>query len=240
MMVGLRTETELPSTYKAFEVTSPGKFTPVVRSLVAPCSGQVRLRVEACGVCHTDSATVDGQFPGLTLPRVPGHEVIGRIDAIGPDVTKWKVGQRVGVGFFGGEDGTCESCGRGDFVNCTKPVVNGVTIDGGYAEVMIAEARATVAIPDELSSADAAPLLCAGVTTFNALRNAGIRTGGLVAVQGVGGLGHLGIQFAQRMGFHTVAIGLGADAAQLAKSLGAHAYIDSAVEDPASKLQSGR
>jgi alcohol dehydrogenase, propanol-preferring len=236
-IVGLTTETEVTTTYKAYEITSPGEFTQVVRPLVEPGPGQIRLRVEACGVCHTDSATVDGQFPGLTFPRVPGHEVIGRIDAIGPDVRRWQVGQRVGVGFFGGEDGGCESCQRGDFINCINPIINGVTIDGGYAEVMIAEARATVAIPDELSSVDAAPLLCAGVTTFNALRNAGIRAGGLVAIQGIGGLGHLGIQFARRMGFHTVAIGLGADGGPLAKRLGARRYIDSEVENPGSRLQ---
>ena len=227
----------MTTTYRAYEITSPGKFAPVVRPLVEPGPGQVRLRVEACGVCHTDSVTVDGQFPGLTLPRVPGHEVIGRLDAIGPDVKTRQVGQRVGVGFFGGEDGVCESCQRGDFINCINPIINGVTIDGGYAEVMIAQARATVAIPDELSSVDAAPLLCTGVTTFNALRNAGIRTGGLVAVQGIGGLGHLGIQFARRMGFRTVAIGLGADGAPLAKRLGAHLYIDGEVDNPGSRLQ---
>jgi propanol-preferring alcohol dehydrogenase len=225
-----------PSTYKAFEVTEPGKFTEVSRPLTEPGPGQVRLRVEACGVCHSDSATVEAQFPGLTLPRVPGHEVIGRIDAIGPDVKKWSIGQRVGTGYLGGEDNVGDECGRGDFANCKNPVINGVTTDGGYAEVMIAEARGIVAIPDELSSFDAAPLLCAGVTTFNALRNAGIRTGGVVAVQGLGGLGHLGIQFARRMGFHTVAVGLGADGAQPAKDLGAHSYIDSGVDDPATKL----
>jgi propanol-preferring alcohol dehydrogenase len=223
--------------YKAFEVREPGKLTEVLRAVIEPGPQQVRLRVEACGVCHSDSGTIEAMFPGLSLPRVPGHEVIGRIEAIGADVKKWSIGQRVGTGFLGGEDNTCDPCKRGDFANCKNPVINGVTTDGGYAEVMIAEARGIVSIPDELSSVDAAPLLCAGVTTFNALRNAGIRAGGVVAVQGLGGLGHLGIQFARRMGFHTVAVGRGPDGAQLATDLGAHSYIDSESEDPASKLQ---
>jgi alcohol dehydrogenase, propanol-preferring len=158
------------------------------------------------------------------LPRVPGHEVVGRIEALGSGVSKWKIGQRVGVGLIAGEDGVCEPCRRGDTVNCQNPVVSGVTTDGGYAEVMIAEARAIASVPDELTSADAAPLLCAGITTYNALRNAGLRGGDLVAVQGVGGLGHLGIQFARHMGFRTVAIGRGRDKEKPAKNLGAHIY----------------
>jgi len=182
--------------------------------------------VEACGICHTDAATVNGIFPGLTLPRVPGHEVVGRIEALGSRVSKWKIGQRVGVGLVAGEDGVCEPCRRGDIVNCQNPVLSGITVDGGYAEVMIAEARAIASIPDELGSAEAAPLLCAGITTYNALRNAGLRGGDLVAVQGVGGLGHLGVQFAGHMGFRTVAIGRGREKEKLAKDLGAHAYID--------------
>jgi alcohol dehydrogenase, propanol-preferring len=224
------------ATYKAIEISSPNKFALVDRSLVEPRAGQVRVRVEACGVCHTDAATVSGTYPGLVLPRVPGHEIVGRVDAIGPGVS-WQLGQRVGLGFFGGEDGTCEACRRGDFVNCSNPVVPGVTVDGGYAEMVIAEARALAAIPDELNSAEAAPLLCAGVTTFNGLRNAGLRAGDLVAVQGIGGLGHLGVQFANRMGFHTVAIGKGADKEKLAKELGAHRYIDGAAENPVEILQ---
>jgi D-arabinose 1-dehydrogenase-like Zn-dependent alcohol dehydrogenase len=182
-------------------------------------------------------ATVTGTYPGLNLPRVPGHEVVGRIEALGAGVTRWEIGQRVGVGFFGGEDGVCEPCRRGDMVDCQNPVTPGVTVDGGYAEVMIAEARGIASIPDELSSAEAAPLLCAGITTYNALRNAGVRGGDLVAVQGIGGLGHLGVQFARHMGFRTVAIGRGSDKEKLAKDLGAHVYIDTTVEDAAAVLQ---
>src|SRR6202790_3129061 len=187
-------------TYKAVEVSEPGVLRVVERPISEPGAGQVRVRVEACGICHTDAATVMGIYPGLTLPRVPGHEVVGRIEALGRGVSRWKIGQRVGVGLIAGEDGVCESCRRGDIVNCQNPVVSGVTSDGGYAEVMIAEARGISSIPDELSSADAAPLLCAGITTYNALRNAGLRGGDLVAVQGIGGLGHLGVQFARHMG----------------------------------------
>jgi len=193
--------------------------------------------VEACGICHTDAATVTGTYPGLVLPRVPGHEVVGRIEALGSGVSKWKIGQRVGVGFFGGEDGVCEPCRRGDIVNCQNPVIPGVTVDGGYAEMMIAEARGIASIPAELTSVEAAPLLCAGITTYNALRNAGLRGGDLVAVQGVGGLGHLGIQFGRQMGFRTVAIGRGREKEKLAKDLGAHVYIDAAGDDPATVLQ---
>jgi alcohol dehydrogenase, propanol-preferring len=224
-------------TYKAVEVSAPGTFRLAERPVVEPGVGQVRIRVEACGICHSDTATVGAVYPGLKLPRVPGHEVVGRIEALGSAVSKWKVGQRVGVGFFGGEDGVCEPCRRGDPVNCQNPVIPGITVDGGYAEVMIAEARGIASIPDELKSVEAAPLLCAGITTFNALRNAALRGGDLVAVQGIGGLGHLGIQFARRMGFRTVAIGRGRDKEQLAKTLGAHIYVDSAVDDPAALLQ---
>lgn len=227
----------MTSTYTAVQVTAPMKLEVVERPMVEPGAGQVRVRVEACGVCHTDALTVSGAFPGLTLPRVPGHEIVGRVDAIGPRVERWKLGDRVGLGFFGGEDGVCDACRRGDFVNCAHPITPGITVDGGYAEIVIAEARALVAIPGDLASADAAPLLCAGVTTFNALRNAGLRAGDVVAVQGIGGLGHLGLQFAQRMGFHTVALGLGADMAALALDLGAHRYVDAAVEDAVAVLQ---
>ena len=223
--------------YKAVEVSEPGSLRVVERSTIEPGIGQVRLRVEACGVCHSDAATIEGQFPGLTLPRVPGHEVVGRIEEVGPGVSNWKIGQRVGVGFFGGEDGQCEPCRRGDFVNCVRPIIPGITTDGGYAELMIAEARALASIPDELTSTEAAPLLCAGITTYNALRNAGLRSGDLVAIQGVGGLGHLGIQFARRMGFRTVALARGGDKEKLAKDLGAHTYIDTGVEDGAGALQ---
>src|SRR5712671_5744527 len=225
------------TSYKAVEVSAPGVLRIVERSVSEPGASQVRIRVEACGICHTDAATVTGIYPGLTLPRVPGHEVVGRIEALGTGVSRWKIGQRVGVGLIAGEDGVCESCRRGDIVNCQNPVTSGVTVDGGYAEVMIAEARAVSSVPDELTSAEAAPLLCAGITTYNALRNAGLRGGDLVAVQGIGGLGHLGIQFARHMGFRTVAIGRGSEKEKLAKNLGAHEYVDTAVEDAASALQ---
>src|SRR5258705_10941445 len=224
-------------TYKAVEVYEPGKLRIVERSIPEPGPNQVRIRVEACGICHTDAATVTGTYPGLNLPRVPGHEVVGRIEALGSGVSRWKIGQRVGVGFFGGEDGVCEPCRRGDIVNCQNAVIPGVTVDGGYAEVMIAEARGIASIPDELSSTEAAPLLCAGITTYNALRNASLRGGDLVAVQGIGGLGHLGIQFARHMGFRTVAIGRGREKEKLAKDLGAHIYIDTAAEDASAALQ---
>jgi propanol-preferring alcohol dehydrogenase len=224
-------------TYKAVEVSSPGVLRVVERQISEPGPGQVRIRVEACGICHTDAATITGAYPGLALPRVPGHEVVGRIEALGSGVSRWKIGQRVGVGLIAGEDGVCEPCRRGDMVNCQNPVVSGVTVDGGYAEVMIAEARGIASIPDDLNSVEAAPLLCAGITTYNALRNAGLRGGDLVAVQGIGGLGHLGVQFARRLGFHTVAIGRGGDKGKLAKDLGAHVYIDTALDDAVAVLQ---
>ena len=227
----------MKGTYKAVQVSAPGTLQVVERPVTEPAAGQVRIRVEACGICHTDAYTINGTYPGLTLPRVPGHEVIGRIEALGQGVSRWKIGQRVGVGLIAGEDGVCEPCRRGDMVSCEHPVVSGVTADGGYAEVMIAEARGIAAVPDELTSAEAAPLLCAGVTTYNALRNASLRAGDLVAVQGIGGLGHLGVQFARHTGFRTVAIGRGRDKEKLAKDLGARLYIDAAVEDTATVLQ---
>ena len=228
---------QMAKTYKAVEVSAPGSLRVVERTIPEPGPGQVRIRVEACGVCHTDAATVTGAYPGLTLPRVPGHEVVGRVEALGSGVSKWKIGQRVGVGLIAGEDGVCEPCRRGDMVNCQNPVLSGMTVDGGYAEMMIAEARGIAPIPDELTSVEAAPLFCAGITTYNALRNAGLRGGDLVAVQGIGGLGHLGIQFARHMGFRTVAIGRGREKKPLAHELGAHVYIDTAVEDPGAVLQ---
>jgi D-arabinose 1-dehydrogenase-like Zn-dependent alcohol dehydrogenase len=224
------------NTYTAVEVSAPGALRVVERPIPNPGPGQVRIRVEACGICHTDSHTVDADYPGVSLPRVPGHEVVGRIDAIGPGVSGWKIDQRVGVGLVAGADGVCEPCKRGDSVNCQNPVLLGVTADGGYAEVMVAEARGIASIPDDLSSADAAPLLCAGVTTYNALRNSGLRSGDLVAVQGIGGLGHLGVQYARQMGFRTVAIGRGSDKEKLAKDLGANVFIDAAAEDAAAAL----
>src|SRR6267378_6669164 len=227
----------MKSTYKAVEVSAPNVLKVVERPIPEPAPGQVRIRVEACGICHTDAATITGIYPGLKLPRVPGHEVVGHIEALGSGVSKWKIGQRVGVGFFGGEDGVCEPCRRGNMGQCQNPVTPGVTVDGGYAEVMVAEAHGIAAIPDELTSVEAAPLLCAGITTYNALRNAGLRGGDLVAVQGIGGLGHLGVQFARHMGFRTVAIGRGREKEKLAKDLGAHVYIDTAVDDAAAVLQ---
>ncbi len=197
----------------------------------------MRIRVEACGVCHSDSATVDGAFPGMVYPRVPGHEVVGRIDALGSGVKGWAVGQRVGVGFLAGFCGYCEFCRSDDLVNCRNQEFTGVHHDGGYAEVMIAKASGLVSIPDDLSSADAAPLLCAGLTTFSALRNAPAKAGDLVAVLGIGGLGHLGVQYARHMGFEVVAIARGADKADLARKLGAHHFIDSAANDAGSALQ---
>src|SRR5690348_16346696 len=227
----------MTSAYKAVEVSTPGTLRVVERQVSEPGTGQVRIRVEACGICHTDAATVTGIYPGLKLPRVPGHEVVGRIEALGSRVSRWKIGQRVGVGLIAGEDGLCEPCRRGDAVNCQNPVVSGVTADGGYAELMVTEARGLASIPDELSSVEAAPLLCAGITTYNALRNGGLRGGDLVAVQGIGGLGHLGVQFARHMGFHTVAIGRGDDKEKLARELGAHLYIDTSVDDAAVVVQ---
>jgi D-arabinose 1-dehydrogenase-like Zn-dependent alcohol dehydrogenase len=227
----------MANTYKAVEVGAPGSLRIVERPIPQPSEGQVLIRVEACGICHTDSFTVEGQFPGLRFPRVPGHEVTGRIEAIGSSASQWRVGQRVGVGFFGGYDGHCELCRRGDFINCQNLTISGITIDGGYAEMMIADANAVVSLPDSLNAVDAAPLLCAGVTTYNALRNAPLRSGDLVAVQGIGGLGHLGIQFARRMGFRTVAIARGSEKEKLAKELGALSYIDVRTEDPAATLQ---
>src|SRR5438552_15465938 len=207
-------------TYKAVQATQPGKLEVVERAIIEPAFGQVRIRVEACGVCHSDALAVEGSFPGLTFPRVPGHEVIGKIEAIGPGVQGWKEGQRVGVGFMGGHCGHCANCRRGDFVNCQNQPISGIHSDGGYAEMMIAQASGLAAIPDDLLSTEAAPLLCAGLTTFNALRNSKARPGELVAIQGVGGLGHLGIQFARRMGFRVAAIARGSARESLAKKLG--------------------
>lgn len=222
-------------TYRAIEITRPGEFSVASKPLLDPGPDQVRIRVEACGVCHSDSATVEGLFP-IDWPRVPGHEVVGRIDAIGSGVHGWAVGQRVGVGFLGGSCGYCEFCRNGDLVNCRNQEYTGVHHDGGYAEVIIAKASGLVSVPDDLSSVDAAPLLCAGLTTFSALRNAPAKAGDLVAVLGVGGLGHLAVQYARHMGFEVAAIARGADKAELAKKLGAHHYINSAATDPAAAL----
>ena len=208
----------------------------VERPVPKPERREVRIKVEACGICHSDSYPVEGTFPGIKYPIVPGHEVAGRVDGVGADVTTWKVGQRVGVGWFGGNCGVCPSCRRGDFIHCRVGKVTGLHYDGGYAEYMVAPIEALAAIPDDLSAVDAGPLLCAGITTFNALRHSGARAGDLVAILGIGGLGHLGVQFARRMGFHTVAIARGQDKRALALELGAHRYIDSQAEDVAKEL----
>jgi D-arabinose 1-dehydrogenase-like Zn-dependent alcohol dehydrogenase len=223
---------------KAVQVSKPGgNFEIVERPIPQPGRDEVRIKVEACGVCHSDVLVKENYWPGIQYPRVPGHEIAGRIDAIGPDVTLWKPGQRVGVGWHGGHCFECEPCRRGDFVNCKFEKITGIHFDGGYAEFVIVGAEAVASMPDDLAADDAAPLLCAGITVFNALRNVGARAGDTVAVQGLGGLGHLGIQYARQMGFRTLAIGRGADKQSLAKKLGAHEYIDSAAGDPAQALQ---
>jgi alcohol dehydrogenase, propanol-preferring len=226
----------MSATYRAIELSGPGKFSEVRKPLLDPGPNQVRIRVEACGVCHSDAATVDGLFP-IDWPRVPGHEVVGRIDALGSGVQGWAIDQRVGVGFLGGFCGYCEFCRDGDLVNCRNQEYTGIHHDGGYAEKMIAKASGLVSIPDDLSSANAAPLLCAGITTFSALRNAPAKAGDLVAVLGIGGLGHLAVQYARHMGFEVAAIARGTNAAELAKKLGAHHYIDSAATEPVGALQ---
>ena len=223
---------------KVAQVSSPGAdFEIVERDIPAPDAGYVRIKVQACGVCHSDVLTKEGLWPGIQYPRVPGHEVAGIIDEVGDGVTAWKAGQRVGVGWHGGQDNTCRECRRGDFRNCRNLKVCGISYDGGYQQYMVAPVEALVAIPDGLSDTDAAPLLCAGITTYNALRHSGALPGDLVAVQGVGGLGHLGIQFANKFGYKVAAIGRGPDNATLAKKLGAHVYLDSQSTNPAEALQ---
>jgi D-arabinose 1-dehydrogenase-like Zn-dependent alcohol dehydrogenase len=222
---------------KAVQVAKANADLEVVeRDIPDPKPRQVRIKVQACGICHSDVFTVTGAFPGIQYPRVPGHEVVGIIDAMGADVPDWKMGMRVGVGWHGGHCGHCDSCRRGDFLTCRVGQVPGIAYDGGYAEYMIAPFEALVSIPDDLKSEDAAPLLCAGITTFNALRHSGAHSGDLVAVLGIGGLGHLGVQYANRMGFKTVAIARGADKGPLAKKLGAHIYIDSTSQNAAEEL----
>jgi D-arabinose 1-dehydrogenase-like Zn-dependent alcohol dehydrogenase len=224
---------------KVAQVSKPGgNFEIVERPIPEPSRAQVRIKVEACGVCHSDSIVKESGFPGLQYPRVPGHEIAGRIDAVGADVTQWKPGQRVGVGWHGGHCFLCDPCRRGNFIVCKFEKVTGISFDGGYAEYVVVPAEAVAAMPDELKADEAAPLLCAGITVFNALRNSGARVGELVAVQGIGGLGHLGIQFARQMGFRTVAIGRGGDDKDaLAKKLGAQSYIDTARTEPVAALQ---
>lgn len=213
-----------------------GSLELVERDVPEPARGEVRVRVEACGVCHSDSLTVEGHMPGLTFPRIPGHEIAGVIDALGAGVVGWRAGQRAGVGWFGGHCGHCEPCRRGWLIDCRNLRIPGASYDGGYAEAMVVPADALAAIPDELGAAEAAPLLCARVTTFNALRHSGAMPGDVVAILGVGGLGHLGVQFANKLGFRTVAIARGADKEPLSRTLGAHHFIDSATEDVAAAL----
>jgi D-arabinose 1-dehydrogenase-like Zn-dependent alcohol dehydrogenase len=212
-------------------------FEIVEREIPQPGPGHVRIRVQSCGVCHSDLFTKEGLFPGIAYPRVPGHEVAGVIDEAGERVSEWKKGQRVGVGWHGGHDGTCLACRRGDFINCSNLKICGISYDGGYQEYMVAPIEALAAMPESLDAAEAAPLMCAGLTTFNALRHAGALPSDLVAVQGIGGLGHLGIQFARKFGYQVAAIGRGPQNAALAKKLGAHIYIDSVATDAAAELQ---
>lgn len=220
------------------QVKSPGETLELVeRELPSPGPGEVLVRVEACGICHSDAFTIEGAMPGIEYPRVPGHEIAGRIEAVGDDVVPWEVGQRVGVGWFGGHCGHCDPCRRGDLISCANGLVPGIAYDGGYADHVVVPKSALASIPDDLSAADAAPLLCAGITTFNALRESGSRPGDLVAILGIGGLGHLGVQYARHMGFETVAIARGTDKREQAEALGAHHYIDSTAGDVAEALQ---
>jgi D-arabinose 1-dehydrogenase-like Zn-dependent alcohol dehydrogenase len=214
-----------------------GPIEVVERPIPNPGPGRVRLKVEACGLCHSDFLTKEGLFPGLAYPRIPGHEIAGVIDALGDGVANWTKGQRVGVGWAGGHCTVCHPCRRGDFAACQRLEIPGILYDGGYAEYMITSAQGLAAIPDAISFVEAAPLLCAGITTFNALRHSGALPGDVVAVQGLGGLGHLGIQYANKMGFETVAIGRGEDKKSFATQLGAHHYIDTNAGDPAAALQ---
>jgi D-arabinose 1-dehydrogenase-like Zn-dependent alcohol dehydrogenase len=226
------------ATMKVAQISKPGAgFELVEREVPKPGAGQVRIKVQACGVCHSDVLTVEGAWPGIQYPRVPGHEVAGVIDAVGADVSVWKKGQRVGVGWHGGQDNTCPECRRGDFRNCRNLKIAGISYDGGYQEYMVAPVEALVSIPDSLKDAEAAPLLCAGITTYNALRHSGAFPGDLVAVQGIGGLGHLGVQFANKFGYKVAAIGRGPEDAALAKKLGASVYIDSKATNAAEELQ---
>jgi len=223
---------------KAAQISKPGAaFEIVEREVPQPEAGQVRIKVQACGVCHSDLLVKEGLFPWIQYPRVPGHEVAGIIEEVGPGVSAWKAGQRVGVGWHGGHDGTCRECRRGDFRNCRNVKVTGVSYDGGYQQYMVSPVEALVPIPDGLSDVEAAPLLDAGITMYNSLRNSGAVPGDLVAVQGIGGLGHLGIQFANKFGHNVAAIGRGPENAVLAKKLGAHVYIDSQATNAAQELQ---
>ena len=213
-----------------------GGFAAREVSISDPSSGHARVKVQACGVCHSDAMTKEGTWPGILYPRAPGHEIAGVIDALGPDADPWKIGDRVGIGWHGGHCGKCDSCRRGDFITCVKLQIPGISYDGGYAEYVCVPTEALAHIPDSLPPEEAAPLMCAGITTFNALRNSGARPGDLVAIQGIGGLGHLGVQFASKFGFETVAIGRGDDKKSLALNLGAREYIDTRSQDVAKEL----
>lgn len=223
---------------RVVQVSHPNSpFELVEREIPEPTRGQVRIKVEACGICHSDAVVKEGHWPGMQYPHIPGHEIAGRVDAVGADVSNWKPGQRVGVGWHGGHCFVCDPCRRGDFILCQSEKITSLSFDGGYAEYMVAPAEAVAAIPDDLPPEEAAPLLCAGITVYNSLRNAGARAGDLVAVQGIGGLGHLGIQYARQMGFRTVGIGRGGDKEPLARKLGAHEYVDTRASAPAAQLQ---
>jgi D-arabinose 1-dehydrogenase-like Zn-dependent alcohol dehydrogenase len=233
----MATSTIATATMKVAQVPKPGAPLQVVeREIPSPRAGEVRIKVQACGVCHSDAFTKEGSLPGIQYPRIPGHEVAGIVDEVGNGVSEWKKGQRVGVGWHGGHDGTCRECRRGDFGNCRSRQVPGISYDGGYQEYMIAPATAVVALPDTLSDVDVAPLLCAGITTYNALRHSGALPGDLVAVQGIGGLGHLGIQFGNKFGYKVAAIGRGPDTDGRARQLGASIYIDSQTTNPVETL----
>ena len=238
-MATLRVASKPPvAPMKVAQISKPETdFEIVERDIPEPDSGHVRIKVQACGVCHSDVLTKEGLWPGIQYPRVPGHEVVGTVDEVGAGVSAWEKGQRVGVGWHGGHDNTCRECRRGDFRNCRNQKIAGISYDGGYQEYMVAPAEALVAIPDTLSDVEAAPLLCAGITTYNALRHSGALPGDLVAVQGIGGLGHLGIQFANTFGYKVAAIGRGPENAGLAKKLGASLYIDSQATNAAGELR---
>jgi len=234
----MATTTAAVATMMVAAISKPGgAFEIVEREVPTPQAGQVRINVQACGVCHSDVLTKEGLWPGIQYPRVPGHEVVGIVDEVGSGVTTWKKGQRVGVGWHGGQDNTCSECRRGDFANCQNVKVTGISYDGGYQQYMIAPIEALAAVPESLDVAEAGPLLCAGVTTYNALRHSGAFPGDLVAVQGIGGLGHLGVQYANKFGYKVAAIGRGPENAALAKKLGAAVYIDSQAANAAQELQ---
>jgi propanol-preferring alcohol dehydrogenase len=223
---------------RAVQVSKPGgAFELVEREIPEVSPGQVRIQVEACGICHSDALVKAGAYPGLSLPRIPGHEIAGRVDKVGANVTEWKKGDRVGVGWHGGHCFVCNACRKGLFINCERGQVTGISYDGGYAEYVVVPREAVARIPEKLEATDAAPLLCAGITTYNALRNSGARAGDTVAVQGIGGLGHLAIQYAARMGFLTIAVSRGADKRELAQQLGAHEYVDTERVGAAEGLQ---